>query len=329
MDILRCQVQETLVQLRMKSVRMMNQLLNNMFSNLIFLVTVPKFLGIRTKNPEVKLMVAFGDFYSNVFSQVASHNFTRNNLARNTVTFLKTNGFDGMDINWQNPSELDKENFIILLIELRRQFAASGYILSITVSFQGEQSYDIPKIHPQVDFINLKTFGLNDKSKNITAHNSPLFKDPNAVEVKVSYWIQQGAPRLKLILGIAAYGILFSLTDANTNNVGAPIDNQELILPYSYLCTYGWHHVWSDEYQVPYAFSGNKWVSFDDIDSTRAKAKYAIDQHLGGAAIWSIEFDDPNGVCGDQNFPLTNIIYSTIMNTQDSISNLHLQKTEL
>ena len=208
--------------------------------------------------------------------------------------------------------------------------------MSITVTFEGEESYDIPKIHPQVDFINLKTFGLNDKSKNMTAHISPLFKDPNAVEVKVSYWIQQGVPRAKLILGITAYGILFSLTDANTNTIGASIDNQELILPYSYICTYGWHQVWSDEQQVPYAFSGNKWVSYDDIESTKAKANYALDQHLGGAAIWSIEFDDANGKCGDGNFPLTNVIFSTIMNskenknTQASISHLDkLQKSEL
>ena len=162
----------------------------------------------------------------------------------------------------------------------------------------------------------------------MTAHISPLIKDPNAVEVKVSYWIQQGAPRSKLILGITAYGILFSLTDAKMNTVGAPIDNQELVLPYSTICTYGWHQVWSDEQQVPYAFSGNKWVSYDDIDSARAKANYAMEQHLGGAAIWSIEFDDANGKCGDGNYPLTSVIYSTILNDkQTSISKLN--KTEL
>ena len=79
-------------------------------------MTIPKLLGLRTENPEVKLMAAFGGFDSNVYSQIASHNFTRSNLARNTIAFIKDNGLDGVDINWQNPSELIKVQNCLYLI---------------------------------------------------------------------------------------------------------------------------------------------------------------------------------------------------------------------
>ena len=88
----------------------------------------PKLLGLRTENPEVKLMAAFGGFDSSVYSHIASQNHTRNNLARNTVAFLESNKLDGVDINWQSPSDMDKETFVLLLIEIRRQLTASGYI---------------------------------------------------------------------------------------------------------------------------------------------------------------------------------------------------------
>jgi chitinase len=36
------------------------------------------------------------------------------------------------------------------------------------------------------------------------------------------YWIQKGAPKDKLNLGIGAYGCSFTLQNANNNGVGAP-----------------------------------------------------------------------------------------------------------
>jgi chitinase len=38
----------------------------------------------------------------------------------------------------------------------------------------------------------------------------------------IQHWIQQGAPRNKLNLGIGTYGRSFTLQNANNNGVGAP-----------------------------------------------------------------------------------------------------------
>jgi len=38
----------------------------------------------------------------------------------------------------------------------------------------------------------------------------------------IQYWIQQGAPKSKLNVGIGAYGRSFTLQDAANNGVGAP-----------------------------------------------------------------------------------------------------------
>ena len=54
----------------------------------------------------------------------------------------------------------------------------------------------------------------------------------------------------------------------------------------------------------PYAYKNNQWVSYDDIDIVRKKAKYAADNKLGGIMFWSIDNDDFRGDCHSKAFPL-------------------------
>lgn len=59
------------------------------------------------------------------------------------------------------------------------------------------------------------------------------------------------------------------------------------------------------EYKVgAYATKDNQWVSYDDIENIRAKAKYVHDMNLGGAMVWTLDYDDFHGICGYGNFPL-------------------------
>ena len=42
----------------------------------------------------------------------------------------------------------------------------------------------------------------------------------------------------------------------------------------------------------PYAYMGNSWVSFDDIDQIAEKTQYIKDMGLGGGMIWALDLDD-------------------------------------
>ena len=59
----------------------------------------------------------------------------------------------------------------------------------------------------------------------------------------------------------------------------------------------------------PYAYSGDEWVSFDDIDTIQQKAEFVKSMGLGGAMIWALDLDDFNGSCGiGENYPLLKTI---------------------
>lgn len=60
--------------------------------------------------------------------------------------------------------------------------------------------------------------------------------------------------------------------------------------------------------QVPFTYSGNQWVGFDNQRSVRVKAAYAKSRGLAGVMVWSIEQDDARGICGMGKFPLINAV---------------------
>lgn len=58
----------------------------------------------------------------------------------------------------------------------------------------------------------------------------------------------------------------------------------------------------------PYAYKGNQWVSFDDINMIRKKSQYVLDMGLGGGMIWALDLDDFRGTCGCEKHPLLKTI---------------------
>lgn len=48
----------------------------------------------------------------------------------------------------------------------------------------------------------------------------------------------------------------------------------------------GWTRIWNSENQVPYAFSGNQWIGYDDMQSLKLKVDFAKDKKLSGLMFW-------------------------------------------
>ena len=60
---------------------------------------------------------------------------------------------------------------------------------------------------------------------------------------------------------------------------------------------------------------GNQWVSYDDVEMVREKARYIINNQFGGAMVWDLSTDDFNNVCGGGRSPLITTI-SQIVKSQ-------------
>ena len=64
----------------------------------------------------------------------------------------------------------------------------------------------------------------------------------------------------------------------------------------------------------PYAYKGNQWVGFDDVETIRQKSQYVIDHGFGGGMIWALDLDDFNNICGCEKYPLLRTINRVLRN---------------
>nr|XP_032835874.1 chitotriosidase-1-like [Petromyzon marinus] len=175
------------------------------------------------------------------FSAMASRRDHRQVFVASTVGFLRTYGFDGLDLDWEYPAQrgspaVDKQRFTSLLKELRSAFdeeevLAQGrprLLLAVAVSPIAsivDGSYEVEKIHQYLDFINVMCYDMQNWNGK-TSHHSPLFSsslypEQTTTESAVKLWLDRGVPPSKLVVGVPAYATTFTLSGAGTA-LGAP-----------------------------------------------------------------------------------------------------------
>lgn len=136
--------------------------------------------------------------------------------------------------------------------------------------------------------------------------------------ISVNYWIQGGAPSRKIVMGVPFYGQSFVLSSGQNYGLNAPsygpgeagkYTRAGGFLSYYEICDRtnrdGWSVVRDPQNRIgPYAHKGNQWVSYDDVENIRTKAKYMRDMNLGGGMVWALDLDDFANYCGCGKYPL-------------------------
>ncbi|XP_063982353.1 chitinase-3-like protein 1 [Diachasmimorpha longicaudata] len=303
-----------------------------------------RFNALRKKNPSVKTLIAIGGWNegSSTYSQMASKPESREKFADDVVKFVRKWGFDGFDVDWEYPAQRggapqDRKNYVELLKVLRSRFDKEGLILTAAVAAaesSASKSFNIPEMSKYLDFINIMAYDLHGAWDAVTGLNAPLqsASSDSAVDKKftvqaaVKYWLQQGAPREKLVLGMPLYGRAFKLANPSQNQVGSlargagvagPYTREPGMLGYNEICEMhahgGWRVVYDEERRAPYTTKGDQWVGYDNVRSIREKAELVRDLDLAGAMVWSIETDDFRGICGEK-YPLLKTINAVLRN---------------
>ena len=172
-----------------------------------------------------------------------------------------------------------------------------------------DKGYEVSEITKYLDFINLMAYDLHGSWENFTGHNAPLYArsdeiDKQAelnVDYALKYWLDNGAPPEKLVLGLGLYGRAFTLESTNNTLPGAPASGaakagrftrEAGFLSYYEVCEKikkkNWKVEWDKEAMVPYAYKDKQWVGYDDEKSIAIKAVYAKEKNLAGIMFWVI-----------------------------------------
>ncbi|MFY9115382.1 MAG: glycoside hydrolase family 18 protein, partial [Dethiobacteria bacterium] len=121
-----------------------------------------------------------------------------------------------------------------------------------------------------------------------------------SVDAGVKAWLNAGFPKEKLVMGVPFYGHRYNGVTNSNNGLyqryysgGSSISYAQVVA--NYLHASGYRRYYHSESMVPWLFNGSTFISYEDEQSMRLKAKYVKDNGLAGAMIWELSHD-PNRV---------------------------------
>ncbi|HEV7387059.1 MAG TPA: glycoside hydrolase family 18 protein [Gemmatimonadaceae bacterium] len=286
---------------------------------------------LKARFPHLRVAISIGGWAGSArFSDAALTDALRKRFAGSAIdVFIRRwpGIFDGIDIDWEFPVQgglkgnverpEDKQNFTLLLDELRRQLDAQGskdnrhYELTIAASARPSEiaNLEVNRIIPLLDFINVMTYDYHTGG-SIAHFNAPLYPaahDPTpelTVDASMRAFEAGGVPRDKLLVGVPffakAYGGVANVNGGFLQPSTAPpkdwrdSDGDWRRLSVTRLTDRRYTRHWESSAKVPWLYNAGSgtWISYDDPESVRAKLDYVRAQGLGGVVIWELGGDD-------------------------------------
>lgn len=244
------------------------------------------------------------------FSGIEANPAVLDTLMANLLPFITSNGYDGLDVDYEYPSSpADTKAFYSIITKLRQTFPSPTYYLSADIPPWGG-AYDIPGILPSLDFINVMMYDCAGPWTDDGQLNSPIFPNPNnpqpwecepggsVAEAANIFLNEYHVPPSKINMGTPFYGYYYK----NVTEVYGPCYPCTNIVSVAYgtwvkhfINKQGWTAHFSDKSVVPYLLHTDGspgYVTYDDPFSTYTRIWYAEWQRgLGGGFMWSLDQD--------------------------------------
>jgi chitinase len=286
-------------------------------------------VALKQENPSLTVLISVGGWaWSGNFSDMALTKKSRALFIDSVVDFVDRHNLDGLDIDWEYPGlvgagnhfrSIDKQNYTLLLKELRKRFNQQQKKLHrqlyITIATGASSEFlahtEMGKVQKYVDTVNLMAYDYYEPSSDtIAGHHAPLFTnpaDPKKIsgDRSVREYEQAGVPPAKIVLGVPFYGHMWGQVPATDHGLfqsGKPV-------PHSFaqygnitatMLNNGYTRYWDPIASVPYLYNPEKkiFVSYEDPQSLGLKCRYALNHKLGGIMFWDYA-GDPDGVLLD------------------------------
>ncbi|GAA3028570.1 glycoside hydrolase family 18 protein [Actinokineospora globicatena] len=239
--------------------------------------------------------------------------------------------FDGIDLDWEWPATEgnvgnvvrpeDKVNFTALLREYRVQLDRQGhkdhkrYDLTAFLPANREaldRGFEVAEVFRLLTFATVQGYdyhGAWEKTANQQSALRVPDGDPttpkDSGEIVVDAYLDRGAPRDKITLGVPYYGRGWTgLPNANNGlfqqstgpapgTYEAGYDDYRILKA---LLTSGKSKLYRDNKAGhAWLFDGTTFWTYDDPTELTRKGRYIKDRKLGGAMIWSLDGDTPQG----------------------------------
>ncbi|KAK3290523.1 glycoside hydrolase family 18 protein [Chaetomium fimeti] len=268
---------------------------------------------LKKSHRQLKTLLSIGGWtYSATFPAAASTASGRALFASSSVRLLADMGFDGLDIDWEYPTNpTEAANFVLLLKEVRSALDAyaaqhaPGYHFLLTIaSPAGPTNYahlPLADIAGVIDFFNLMAYDYAGSWSTVSAHQANLYPltpnttTPFSTDAAVADYLAAGVPAAQLVLGMPIYGRGFTATDGiGQSYTGVGQGSWEAgVWDYKALPKPGAEVVYDEAAGATYSYdkTGRELVSFDTVEMVQRKVGYLKGKGMGGSMFWEASAD--------------------------------------
>lgn len=297
-------------------------------------------MTLKVKNPNLKILISVGgsahEKLRSPFSKMVNTEGGIERFTASAVKFLKAKGFDGLDVDWEYPGyrpkndkkKEDKQKYTQLIQSLSKALKKEGLLLTLALPNNPKKidtGFELQKIYPLVDFINVMAYGMTASNRTKTGHHTPIGMYKYNVDLAVTNYTGRGIPGNKLNLGIGMYARTYRLASAKQHGLQAPTNMAKdqvvrgpILRRKSYftryeICYKKWTAtVTKNPAMCPYSYNLDDlvWASYDDKCSINKKINDYVEGYgLKGIAVWSVDLDDYTGkYCHEGPYPIMNVI---------------------
>ncbi len=273
----------------------------------------------REWNPEIRIVLSVGGWGAGGFSQMAMTAADRERFARSCGEAVERLGLDGIDIDWEYPCNdqagidadpADRENFTLLLEELRKQLEEKSLSIAAGAGEYFVRDTEMDKVAEIVDYVQLMTYDMCGGFSHLTGHHAALFAtagDDRMVNTKdiVALFHNAGVPLSKLVVGAAFYSRRWTgvksgenhglLQEAESVGMGGPRYSQ--ITP-EFIREGGFTRYWDQEARAAYLWNGWEFISYESPEAVALKAAFVKEKGLLGIMYWEHSCDSTRELLG-------------------------------
>jgi spore germination protein YaaH/PKD repeat protein len=257
--------------------------------------------ALASGNTKVTLCVTLFSSHSTFFASSTA----QQTLITNLINLIQSRGAHGVNIDFEGLPSSQKTNFANFMVNLSNQMHAAipgSDVSTVLYAVDWNNVFDFTIMNSAVDKFIIMGYDYYWSGSSSSGPNDPLYHFSTTYNYNlaksITYYLGQGCPKNKLILGLPYYGREYptSSTTVPSTTTGSGVSRTYVTVKNNTSGNYSTanHQYDNDSYSDIYVFNsgGTKQCFITLEDGFRKRLEHINNTGIGGMGIWALGYDD-------------------------------------